>query len=55
MESNSFSFGNTGTGAMRTTFFETHKYKFGPITPTSFNKDPDANDEDLQMPPKFRV
>ena len=42
-------------GAMKTIFYETHKYKRGPITPVRFIRDPHSGDEDLQMPPKFRV
>ena len=40
---------------MKTIFYETRKYKLGPITPVSFVQDPHAGDEDLQMSPKFRV
>ena len=42
-------------GAMKTIFYETRKYKLGPITPVSFVQDQHAGDEDLQLPPKFRV
>ena len=56
MESNSLMHGkNTETGSMRTTFFETCKYKLGPITPDSFEQDQHANDQDLQMPPRFCI
>ena len=46
---------DSGAGAMRMTYFETCKYKLGPITPASFNQDPYAKDEDLLMPLKFLV
>ena len=46
---------DSGAGAMRMTFFETHRYKLGPITCDSFQIDPHAKDVDLQMPPKFHM
>ena len=46
---------DTATGAMRTTFFETHKHKLDPLTPDSFKQDQHTEDDDLQMPPKFHL
>ena len=44
---------DSGAGAMKTIFYETHKYKLGPITPASFVWDLHAGDDNLQLPPKF--
>ena len=46
---------DSGAGAMKTIFYETQKYKLGPITQSSFMPDQHAGDDDLQLPPKFRV
>ena len=40
-------------GAMKTIFYETQKYKLGPITQSSFMQDQHAGDDDLQLPLKF--
>ena len=44
---------DSGAGAMKTIFYETRKYKLGPITQSSFMQDQHAGDDDLQLPPKF--
>ena len=46
---------DSGAGAMKTIFYETCKYKLGPITQSSFMEDQHAADDDLQMPLKFCV
>ena len=40
---------------MKTIFYETRKYKLGPITQLSFMQDQHAGDDKLQLPPKFDV
>ena len=42
-------------GAMRTIFYETKRYKLGPISKASFKKDPHAQDKETKMPLMFHV
>ena len=46
---------DSGAGAMRRTFYETKRYKLGPMTKASFKKDPHAQDEETKMPLMFHV
>ena len=49
------SYKDSAEGAMKTIFYETQKYKLGPITQSSFMQDQHAGDDDLQLPLKFRI
>ena len=46
---------DSGAGAMKTIFYETRKYKFGPITQSSFMQDQHVGDDELQLPLKLCV